>query len=312
MQTIDKYIFDFYDKTDTDLKIMLSRSASRILTSNLGVVEEMDEKERYQMAETILSYRKTKTAALDKLQKERDSVRESCYASLNGANTYCGQLIISILEEYGDFNISDLKTWNEELSGLDQRGYEDIINALVKEGGISNTAGNLHILRPCNEHLLFDDSDEFVKWGYNTLNKQSDTNEGRRLSLDRVSEIARERILENRKGREKIEKLMLRLVYRTCRDKLHAVFNIENFAGTIKRNNQIAEEVEQDYGHEWIEEQRKNGEYYAVFKWRDAVGYLETFKEAGIICEKTIDGIRVFYIPFYSEKALDGSEYVAQ
>ena len=156
--------YEYWRKTDTELKIIMRNSASKVLTSTLGVSEEFDAKGDYAAAEAVLSERSARPMKIANMLKKLDEQQEQCLFNIRIAHTPNAQLIAAILEDEDGKGIEELQAWCDELSEIDKSDLAEILDLMVKDGVLYLKDGKYYLLRICDESLSFDSSSSFLDW----------------------------------------------------------------------------------------------------------------------------------------------------
>ena len=111
MKVSDDLWYEFWEKSDAQLQVEMSRAAMTVLTKNAGFNEEYDAKCRFAAAETVMAEKKRRKEDEARMKQEYEADREATYRKLKAAYTPNGQLVAAILEE------EDGKT-KEEIASL--------------------------------------------------------------------------------------------------------------------------------------------------------------------------------------------------
>ncbi len=152
-----------WNKTDTELKVIMSRAARKLLTQNIGTTEKIDNERQYAAAQAVLTVKENRKLKEEKIKTIFEDKIKKAYLNLKAAFTPNGQLVAAILEEENSLTESEIHNWCDELQEIDDNEFHELLQNLVDDGVIGKVEADdvvpeekYQLLRMCLKSLGFD------------------------------------------------------------------------------------------------------------------------------------------------------------
>ena len=162
-----------WSKTDTELKVIMSQAARKLLTQNIGYSEKADNERMYAAAQAVLTTKDNRRSRETEIKDTYKEKIKQAYVNLKAAFTPNGQLVAAILEEEDCLTESEIHSWCDELQAIDDDEFHELLQDLVDDGVIGKMATDYlvpeeryQLLRLCFKSLGFEYSQKvtYTSW----------------------------------------------------------------------------------------------------------------------------------------------------
>lgn len=150
-------------KTDTELKVIMSQAARKLLTQNIGFSEKADNQSKYAAAQAVLAVKEIRKSREATIKETYEEKIKKAYLNLKAAFTPNGQLVAAILEEEDCLTESEIHSWCDELQAIDDGEFHELLEDLASDGVIGKMDADdpasetkYQLLRVCLKSLGFD------------------------------------------------------------------------------------------------------------------------------------------------------------